>query len=215
MNRKQRRAREATQPKTVVSGLKCGQFAPQRVVLNVGCGAHTSELLQREFPAAIWREVRLDIDPSVKPEIVASITDMPMVESGSVDAIFSSHNIEHLYAHEVAQALREFARVLNDRGFALIGVPDLQRVAQQIASDKLLEPAYVSPAGPIAPIDMVYGHRGYVAQGLTFMAHKTGFTARSLAQALVENGFAHADVSCVDWDLWAVGQKQAAARPSL
>jgi SAM-dependent methyltransferase len=212
MNRKQRRTREATQPKPdVVSRgrIRCGQYGAQRVVLHVGCGGNPSAVIAREFPAPTWVEVRLDIDPGVKPDIIASIIDMRMVESGAVDAVFSSHNLEHLFAHEVPLALREFKRVLSDNGFALIGVPDLQRVAERVAEDKLTEPAYESPAGPIAPIDMLYGHRGYVAQGLTFMAHKTGFTARSLAQALVDNGFARADVSRTDWDLWAVGQKTA------
>jgi SAM-dependent methyltransferase len=189
--------------------LRVAQYPGQRVVLHVGCGAHPSAVLAREFPKPDWVEVRLDIDPAVKPDIVASITDLRGIESGAIDAVFSSHNLEHLFAHEVPLALREFTRVLAPSGIALIGVPDLQRVAEWIAQDKLVETAYVSPAGPIAPIDMLYGHRGYVAQGLVFMAHKTGFTARSLAQALVDNGFARADVSRTDWDLWAVGQKSA------
>ena len=45
------------------------------------------------------------------------MTDMPAVEDAYVDAVFSSHNIEHLYAHEVAEALSEFKRVLNEDGF--------------------------------------------------------------------------------------------------
>ncbi len=186
-----------------------GQHGTQRVVLHVGCGPHRSELLEAEFPKPTWAEIRLDIDPNVKPDIVASITHLAMIESGSIDAIFSSHNVEHLFAHEVPQAFREFARVLAPHGFAMIGVPDLQRVAEMIAKDQLLDTAYVSPAGPIAPIDMVYGHRGYVAQGFHFMAHKTGFTARSLAQTLVDNGFARADVTRKDWDLWAIAQRTA------
>ena len=38
----------------------------------------------------------------------------------SVDAILSSQNIEHLYPHEVALALKEFLRVLRPDGFAVI-----------------------------------------------------------------------------------------------
>lgn len=35
-------------------------------------------------------ELRLDIDPSVKPDIVGNITEMPDVREASVDAVFSS-----------------------------------------------------------------------------------------------------------------------------
>jgi hypothetical protein len=63
-----------------------------RVVLHVGCGE--CEELHPTFRAPGWREVRLDIDPEVQPDIVASIVSMPMVPSGSVDAVYSSHNLE-------------------------------------------------------------------------------------------------------------------------
>jgi predicted SAM-dependent methyltransferase len=43
---------------------------------------------------------------------------MKAVASESVDAIFSSHNIEHLYPHEVPVALAEFIRVLKPGLFA-------------------------------------------------------------------------------------------------
>ena len=43
----------------------------------------------------------------------------------SVDAVFSSHNIEHLYPHEVPLALKEFMRVLKPDGFVLMTCPDL------------------------------------------------------------------------------------------
>lgn len=125
-----------------------------------------------------------------------------------MDAVWSSHNLEHLFAHEVHQALAEFHRVLKPAGFALITLPDLQSVAQWIAEDKLEDTAYVAPAGPIAPIDMVYGHCGYIACGKTHMAHRTGFTARTLGDALARAGFARAEVKRGQaFDLWAVAHK--------
>tara|TARA_B110000008_G_C16612067_1_gene420898 strand:+ start:309 stop:419 length:111 start_codon:yes stop_codon:yes gene_type:complete len=35
---------------------------------------------------------------------------MSLVETGSVDAIYSAHNIEHVYPHEVPIVLNEFYR---------------------------------------------------------------------------------------------------------
>lgn len=84
---------------------------------------------------------------------------MADVASESVEALFSSHNIEHLYPHEVPVALAEFKRVLKADGFVVITCPDLQSICALVAEDKLTEAAYVSPAGPIAPIDMLYGLR--------------------------------------------------------
>jgi SAM-dependent methyltransferase len=161
-----------------------------RSLLHVGCGvADPRKLPPAFFVPGEWREARLDIDPGVHPDIVASITDMAMVESASFDAVWSAHNLEHLFAHEVPLALAEFRRVLRPGGFALITLPDLQRAAELIAQDRLAEPAYISPAGPISPIDMLFGHRGAIAAGNLFMAHRTGFTPRTLEAALVTARF--------------------------
>ncbi|BDG75193.1 class I SAM-dependent methyltransferase [Roseomonas fluvialis] len=176
-----------------------------RSLLHVGCGMPDPRKLPPAFFApGEWREVRLDLDPGVAPDIVASITDMAMVETASFDAVWSAHNLEHLFAHEVPLALREFRRVLRPGGFALITLPDLQRAAELVAQDRLAEPAYVSPAGPIAPLDMLYGHGAAIAAGNHFMGHRTGFTARTLEAALVAARFDAVRVVRDDaYALWA------------
>ena len=176
-----------------------------RTVLHVGCGmADPRKLPATFFTPGAWREVRLDIDPGVAPDIVATITDMAEIDSGSVDAVWSAHNLEHLFAHEVPLALAEFRRVLRPNGFALVTVPDLQRAAELVAQDGLDLPAYVSPAGPIAPLDMLFGHGAAIAAGNHFMAHRTGFTARTLEAALQRAGFSIVRVVRDEsFDLWA------------
>lgn len=178
--------------------------ALMKTVLHVGCGDPDPNKLHPAFRGPGWREVRLDINPAARPDIVGSMTSMTMVATGSVDALWSSHNVEHLYPHEVPVALAEFRRVLKPDGLALITLPDLQRVAELVAADKLEDPAYVSPAGPIAPIDILYGYRPSMAQGNLFMAHRTGFTARTLIQALIGAGFVRVIVQRDGFDLWAV-----------
>ena len=69
------------------------------------------------------------------------MTDMSAIKDSFVDAIFSSHNIEHLYAHEVSEATSEFKRVLNEDRVLVLTCPDLQEVAKLVAEDKLTEPA--------------------------------------------------------------------------
>lgn len=180
-----------------------------RIVLHVGCGAPNPEKLPAAFFArGEWRELRLDIDPNVAPDIEASITDMAVVADASVDAVWSSHNVEHLFAHEVPIALAEFHRVLRPGGFALITLPDLQQVAALIAEGRLEEAAYLSNSGPIAPLDILYGHRASIAGGNHFMAHRTGFTATTLDGALRRAGFATVQVARDGhYALWATAVK--------
>lgn len=179
--------------------------------LHVGCGPKRKGQTTVGFNTTEWEEVRFDIDPNVQPDVIGSMTDMSKVEEGSVDAIFSSHNIEHLYPHEVGAALAEFYRVLKSDGFVVITCPDLQSVCSLVAEDKLTEPAYVSPAGPIAPLDILYGHRPAMARGNLYMAHRCGFTRKVLQHALQRAGFA--SVATIarpkGFELWALASKSA------
>jgi hypothetical protein len=94
----------------------------------------------------------------------------------------------------VVLALREFHRVLKWTGFAFIRLPDLQEVARHVAEGKLEDALYLSPMGPITPLDILYGHRPSLANGNAFMAHHTGFTGETLGAALIKSGFAAAMV---------------------
>lgn len=176
--------------------------------LHVGCGPKCAD--RTPFAGLGWDEIRLDIDPAVQPDVVGTMLDMAAVDTASVDAVFSSHNIEHLYPHEVPLALAEFQRVLAPGGFALITCPDLQSVAALIAANKLLEPAYTSPAGAIAPLDILYGHRPPMAAGNLYMAHRCGFTRDVLVATLQQAGFAQvaATQRSQVFDLWALATRQ-------
>ncbi len=162
-----------------------------KTFLHVGCGPKRKDRTTRGFDTAEWNELRFDIDEKASPDIVGTMLDMSGVASESVDAVFSSHNIEHIYPHEVPVALGEFLRVLKPDGFFVVTCPDLQSVCALIAEDKLVEPAYESPSGPIAPIDILYGHRVSMMQGNLFMAHRCGFTQRTLAGTVKQCGFAN------------------------
>ena len=179
-----------------------------KTFLHVGCGPKRKEKTTAGF--ADWSELRFDIDESVQPDLVGTMTDMSSVLSESVDAVFSSHNIEHLYPHEVPVALSEFLRVLKSDGFAVITCPDLQSVCALIAEDKLTDAAYTSPAGPIAPLDILYGLRTSMANGNLYMAHRCGFTKKVLTATLQASGFksvASMSRGHPYFDLWALATK--------
>ncbi len=179
----------------------------KKTVLHVGCGYPNPNKLHRAFRGDEWQEIRLDIDADAKPDVIADMRDLSQIEANSIDALWSSHNVEHLYPHDVIPTLAGFRRILKPNGVALITLPDLQEVAKLIAEDKLDDPAYVSPAGPIAPLDILYGFRAAMAQGNLFMAHRTGFTAKTLAQSIVNAGFAMVTVQRDQsaFNLWAIG----------
>lgn len=162
-----------------------------KTLLHAGCGPINNKV-PRDFAA--YHEVRLDADKNVYPDIVASIVAMPMVEDESFDAVFLSHCLEHLYSFEVSSALREFRRVLRPGGVVRIHVPDLQAIGGKVALDELDHVAYISPCGPITPLDMIYGHQGAISMGNLFMAHKTGFTKGTITRALKAAGFENVSV---------------------
>lgn len=178
-----------------------------KTFLHIGCGAKRKDKTTAGFNTPEWIELRLDIDQGVNPDIVGSMTDMSAVTDASADAIFSSHNIEHLYPHEVPLAMAEFKRVLKPDGFMVVTCPDLQSVCDLVANGKLLDTVYTSPAGAIAPIDIIYGLRPALARGNLYMAHRCGFIEKTLIATLVSSGFS--SVICRRrqhpfYDLWAV-----------
>lgn len=163
-------------------------------VLHLGCGAE---------PLPEWiedrEEVRLDINPAARPDVVASILDVGPI--GPFDVVFSSHVLEHVSPHEVDTALRESLRVLKEGGYAAHIVPDLEDIRP---TDDVV---YESDAGPVAGLDMYFGMRSMLAEN-PFMAHRTGFTRHNLAKAMVEAGFSRICVRRLPhWNLIAVGVK--------
>jgi SAM-dependent methyltransferase len=157
------------------------------VVLDAGCGAPDAAMLPAYFQS--WRHLRVDINPLAEPDLVASIVDLSAIADGSIDAIWSTHCLEHLFPHEVPIALAEFRRVLADTGFACIIVPDLQAIADWISGDRLHETIYESAAGPVTAHDMVWGFGPAIARGELAMAHRCGFTPTLFLERLHAAGF--------------------------
>ena len=179
----------------------------KKKVLHVGCGPYNPEALPAELRTEEWQEIRLDIDPNMNPDILGTITDLSAVEDNSVDAVFSSHNLEHIYDYEVPIALAEFKRVLKSGGLTWLVVPDMQLAAEWvIKGDMDDQPLYISPAGPVKALWMFYG-MGTSIPGIPYMAHKTGFTAASLYNQLTKAGFINLDLSTGDFNIYAKGYK--------
>jgi hypothetical protein len=160
-----------------------------KTLLHVGCGRLRMANLPY-FRDGGWEEIRYDIDPAVQPDIVGESQDMSLIDDGAVDALWSSHNIEHVWSFEVQPVLREFRRVLRADGYLVVLCPDMLQLAQAVAEGMLEKTLYESPAGPIRTIDILYGHQPSIQAGNLYMAHKMAFTSETLATHLHEAGFA-------------------------
>lgn len=184
------------------------QAKGRKVVLNVGCGVKRPDRLDPRFrDEKEWFELRLDMDPEAKPDILGDLTDLHMFPDGAVAAVHAAHNLEHLDAHRVVPTLKGFFRVLAWNGQLVLHTPDMQTIAAFIAQGKLEEPLYTAPGGPVSPIDMVYGMRSSIERGSALMAHRTGFTYGSLATKLKEAGFCNILVVRDRFDLMALSWK--------
>ena len=187
-----------------------------KTLLHVGCG-HENKYHLKGFNNDNWKEIRFDIDESVNPDIVGTMTDMKSVETGSVDAVYSSHNIEHIFPHEVPIALSEFYRVLKEDGIVVITCPDLQSVGEALSQDKLFETLYegvkINAAGevvnvPVTAFDILYGHRETTLDGDIYAIHRGGFTYSTLEKAFKEAGFKARFGGGSGYDLYLVAFKQ-------
>jgi hypothetical protein len=69
-------------------------------LLNAGSGSGTAQRIARMLVDRAWQETRFDIDPQVNPDVLGSILDLSAAfQPRSFDAVWSSHVLEHLYAH--------------------------------------------------------------------------------------------------------------------
>jgi predicted O-linked N-acetylglucosamine transferase (SPINDLY family) len=107
----------------------------------------------------------------------------------TVNAIFLNQYLPCCFAHDVQKTLQRCLATLDDDGFLIATCPDLVTIAQHILSHGLTKPSYISEAGPITPLDMIFGHGQTIHDGQTALAHHTGFTQESLVAHLGEAGF--------------------------
>lgn len=174
-------------------------------VLHVGCG---SSPLPNLWPHA--EEIRLDLDPESKPDILGGMDNIPLPDN-SVDAIYTSHTLEHVFQHEAVIALGEFLRVLKPDGYAMVIVPDIQAVAQRIIDDEVYAPVYMAGDIPVSAMDMFYGHQALAEAGERGkeykFAHKFGYTPKTLGYALQIAGFRNVRAKSDGFNAIAVGLK--------
>lgn len=169
----------------------------QRTILHAGCGGENLPWWLKEVGIE-GREVKLDADEMVKPDIVASIDNLGDI--GPYDAVFCCHCLEHLHWHNAMKALHEFIRVLQPGGAVLIEVPNLEMAKP----DNTV--VYTTGDGlEVTGLDMYFGHREF-SYSNPWMMHRCGFVQSTLLEALESAGF-KAKVFTMGCDLLGIGVK--------
>jgi len=100
--------------------------------------------------------------------------------SDSVEAIFSSHVLEHLFMDEVEKLIPEMFRILKPGGVCRIVVPDLEKI--------------VSLYNPEDPREFLTDMFEISSRGAVKNQHHCGFTGKFLTKLATESGFTKCSV---------------------
>lgn len=124
--------------------------------------------------------VNIDLCDMPHIDYKTSVDKLPMIESGSVDLIYSSHNFEYFDRVEAVEVLKEWNRVLKTGGLLRLAVPDFDSLIDvyKLSGDinKILGPLY----GRMV-IDTKNGQKT--------LYHKTVYNFDSLKNILESSGF--------------------------
>lgn len=126
---------------------------------------------------------RLDVDESVKPDVVCPAWKLPY-ESGTVTEIECRHLFEHLTLFEAKKTLQEWVRVLKPDGRLNLELPNLARSMEMIQSGKT-EEVFYGFVGIYGWPDAIKGFAGYNQ----FQQHKWGWTPETLTDLMTTYGF--------------------------
>jgi ubiquinone/menaquinone biosynthesis C-methylase UbiE len=119
-----------------------------------------------------FKTVDLHSGPTV--DIVANISDLSMIESGTVDEIYASHCLEHFPHPQTPAVLKEWRRVLKVGASCWISVPDFDAAVRLYLKEGMGD--FIR--------NLLWGDQGY-----DLAYHYTGFTYPTLAALLVNAGF--------------------------
>lgn len=176
--------------------------------LHVGCGTYYKEQTIKEF--FNWNEIRYDDNETGNPDFLGSMTDLNLIPTHSVDAIYTSKSLVHLFFYEVPLALNEFRRVLKAEGFVVINCHDIQAICALIAEDKKVEIINSTVGDTLDPIEIIYGNRKNFVDAKLSKANRSGFTEKYLRNILIDSGFkkvATMKRGAPYFDMWALATK--------
>jgi predicted SAM-dependent methyltransferase len=125
------------------------------------------------------REGYLNVDSLDHGEtnLLADVTDLPMLDSGYFDEIVAQDILEHIPRAKTVPTLREWNRLLSSDGVLFLRVPSLVHLLHRLSEVR---------DDPVRADEVV--HRLYGTQAYPGDFHVAGFTAALLDQRLREAG---------------------------
>ena len=172
--------------------------------LNLGCGTQVPDgwvnvdyalgarLMKFPFFKAINSKVRffnLDWDERI---VLHDLTKRFPWADNTVDAIYSSHTLEHLSKEQGQYFLQECYRVLKSEGVVRIVVPDLKHFVEQYLHKNMRADDFVQKLG------VLYGTKGQSALKKRLapfyqFPHKCMYDTLTLMEVMAEIGFQATD----------------------
>src|SRR5579863_3785524 len=135
--------------------------------LNLGCGYDIR-------PAFL----NVDLMEHHHPDLVADITNLPMLPSAWFEEIVATDVLEHIARPKIEDTLREWTRLLAPRGTMQIRVPSLLHLAALL----------LQPENQVADRANDIIHYMYGTQAYTGDYHLSGFTASTINDLLSKVG---------------------------
>jgi ubiquinone/menaquinone biosynthesis C-methylase UbiE len=144
----------------------------------------------------------------VHPDVCLDARAMEELPESTYDAVYCSHNLEHFYAHEVPTILSGFRHVLKPSGTVEVIVPNLTECMRAMLTNNLdiMDVWYRAGTAAVTFHDVLYGWNHAMSQGNLYYAHKCGFTALSLYQALERAQFTDIHIAVSGGNLTAEAQ---------
>lgn len=124
-------------------------------------------------------------EPEARVDARCEMWDLAPFGDGSVDAIWSSHALEHVPKAQVAPTLAEWHRVLRVGGLLQLEVPDLIWVCHNFLRNPKTD----------WNLDTIFG-----AQTRDGEFHQTGFTTEILTEYLISAGFTLIEPISIVWN---------------
>jgi len=134
----------------------------QKLKLNLGCGTD----IQKDY-------INIDIRPLPGVDIVANVSCLPYLDN-SVDKILANDILEHFPKNRTKSVLKEWSRVLRNKGIISIRCPDMRILSHALLSNQV-------------SVDE-FSRRIYGGQEYTGNFHYTGFDIPKLKNLLREVG---------------------------
>ena len=143
--------------------------------LNIGCNYADNP------PGVVTEWVRLDIDPTVEPDVVHDMRNrLPEELRGKFDIVWCSHMLEHVGWREVEMVLMHIVEAVAPGGKLIVIVPDLQWACKRILSGVydfgVLGVLY---GGQVSEPD--FHRNGFTPNTLRVLAERQGLKVTSLA----------------------------------